>query len=397
MALLVDTSHPEEKQAEGEEVKLTPRPCRRTPTRDRPTPYQVWQEARGGGGGGGGGSGSGKHASNDRAEGRPPTRLSQKGWEDLLRHLNGADVAKKIKLMKQHHKNLADELRQLSFKPELNRNSVVMASQTLPLSARRTSIIKSHQDYISSRQEAGMKKMMDGCTFKPKLKARRLSKAYLDKAGIARRTVEDYFKYESDCRVRRLQRKQKMEELEGRELTFTPQLSRNSALIYEKLEKEGKLVADPITRQTMTRGKPPPTYTSQDPGHEEETFEPTIVSRSATFKRAGTSGGGSCSVYQRLYQSGIEKTVKQHNQQVATYRERFRNYPTRTYEIASVEQGDKAAWVEQVQRRKYDGLQRSDKAFLALSEEPCVHVIPYSTKYENLMKHLRPDFLAKAA
>ena len=365
--------------AKGHQPPRTQNPRRKSPS--RPKPYDVWAD------------GGGNYYSN-RAGGPSTKKLSQKGWEDLLYHLNDSDAVKKKNLMRQHHKDLADELRQLSFKPELNKNSVLMASQIMPLSARRSNIIKAHEDYVSSRREASMKKMMEGCTFKPSLQAGPTTNAYLEKAGMTRRTVDDYFKYEADVRVRRLQRKQKMDEVAGRELTFTPQLSRNSAIIHTKLKKTGKIAADPVTGQTLTRGRPAPTYTTDDAGHEEETFEPNISSRSVSFKH---SDSNSVSVYQRLYESGMVKTIRQHNKQVATYRERFRNYPTRTYEIAAVEGGDKAAWVEEVQRRKRDGMVRSDQAFLNVSDEPTVHVIPYSTKYDGLIRNLRPDFLPKAA
>ena len=46
--------------------------------------------------------------------------------------------------------------------------------------------------------------------------------------------------YGEETKLRRLQRKQIMEELENRELTFTPQLNRASLMLLEKMRREGR-------------------------------------------------------------------------------------------------------------------------------------------------------------
>ena len=53
----------------------------------------------------------------------------------------------------------------------------------------------------------------------------------------------------------RLQRKQIMEELENRELTFTPQLNRASLLLQEKMRREGRSTYCKDSGQTHTRHK----------------------------------------------------------------------------------------------------------------------------------------------
>lgn len=54
------------------------------------------------------------------------------------------------------------------------------------------------------------------------------------------RTVDDFLQYGEETKLRRLQRKQILDELESRELTFTPQLSRASIMLQNKARREGR-------------------------------------------------------------------------------------------------------------------------------------------------------------
>jgi hypothetical protein len=63
----------------------------------------------------------------------------------------------------------------------------------------------------------------------------------------------------------------------------------------------------PLIPHQVMRPRSAPTLTCRDPGHEEETFKPEIFSRSSSYKAPRP-------VHERLYESGMAKTTKAHNE-----------------------------------------------------------------------------------
>jgi hypothetical protein len=90
------------------------------------------------------------------------------------------------------------------------------------------------------------------CTFSPRRSGLRRSEKLLNKMGRRKLTPEDLFQYEQE-RVQRIElRKQIMEEIENKELTFKPNISEKSLKLQEKLVRDGVLERDPLTKTAIT-------------------------------------------------------------------------------------------------------------------------------------------------
>ena len=85
---------------------------------------------------------------------------------------------------------------------------------------------------------------------------------------------------------------QYIQDQQDRELTFKPHVNRKSAMMVERMNREGRL--------RPTGGRRGYTGTNEDPGHGEDTFAPKINKRSRGLKLKGQ-------VYDRLYESAKAK------------------------------------------------------------------------------------------
>ena len=123
-----------------------------------------------------------------------------------------------------------------------------------------------------------------------------------------------------DRRVRADQRRALLDEVEARGLTFAPRINKNSARIVERLnreraEREAQAGSTPLSAASAGGGgvgsgrlsvgggggASRPLGRSFLPGHEQETFHPTINARSAALHRPGIDDKD---VYSRLYDHG---------------------------------------------------------------------------------------------
>ena len=129
-------------------------------------------------------------------------------------------------------------------------------------------------------------------------------------------------------RVRRKQRARIMQEVEDRELTFSPQINKKSLQILNERRAAGnrrpslaerhrsrlsqeRAVRDGLLPQDFLSVSSAVSATLSNnggrttvPGHEEESFSPVINKRSKKLKR----NQGEPSVFRRLYQKGLELT-----------------------------------------------------------------------------------------
>lgn len=159
------------------------------------------------------------------------------------------------------------------------------------------------------------------------------------------RKVENLTHYGQIQRMRRKQRARIMQEVQDRELTFSPQINRKSLQILHDRRASGRgsrptlqarqaahakrQKAARAREQAIREGRVPPPVPydaesvvtsasmrslkagarTQIPGHEEENFSPVINKRSRRLKRRGSAADAGVTVFDRLYQKGVERTT----------------------------------------------------------------------------------------
>lgn len=349
---------------------------------NRPTPYEVWAT---------------KHEYNHPP--KKPVKLTEKGWDSLVNHLHSSEHVKKKTLMQRQHKEIAEQLKSLPFKPELNANSLKIAQGTVPLPKRQNRILKQRGDYLMKQREQKLKDEMKECSFVPKsdLSAEK-NNAWLRKAKKStERTVDDIMDFHREKLIRRQQMKQLQEELQGRELTFTPQLSRHSAVIVQKMQKEGRLEQNQTTGQTVRhdidvkainpyKSEYKPEASSTDPGHEEEIFEPQIESRTFNYVHPIRDP------IERFYTQPFQKAKDAHNVNIAVLNQGLKNVKHAMHEREMKPHDEvKAAWVEGVQNGKLLGRNRAEEELMKGSDTG-LNFVSYKHRYDAILQKVHPTF-----
>lgn len=295
---LHDESGEESEWSEGE-TDLEHNMLSRVELPNRPTPYEVWAT---------------KHDTTKSV--KPPRVMCDREWNGLVERLHGTKRSKESMIKQQQNRELAEQLRELKFKPSLNKNSARISRETKrgPMLQRMKHDDQVKKKKLQEKRDEQAREEVKEVLDKPNLLGAKLSLRYLKQANKPTdRTVEDIIQYGEETKLRRLQRKQIMEELENRELTFTPQLNRASLLLQEKMRREGRSMYNKVSGQTESRQKVVKggSGTNDDPGHEEEVFAPRISSRAVA-----KSSDANKNVYTRLYDSAQQSQITKHNEQV---------------------------------------------------------------------------------
>ena len=340
--------------------------------RSGPTPYEVWRA---------------KHPG--PAASPPSKKFAPKDWDGLVARLYASNKAREASVNSKQNANLAGELKDLKFEPALCARSLRLEN-----AKRKNTTMVDMQDGMRKRFEARIAKLRErerseelrDCTFAPRLAAAAKSTAYLRQSHGSRRTTADLQSYADEAKVRRLQRKQLVEDVETRDLTFAPTLNKKSMRITAKLKAEGKLTVDPASKQTAATAhlnsssvKKGGTGSAADPGHEHETFAPTISARAKTY----ATRRDEADVYDRLYSRAKEQVAAQHNDAVAlleTYvdmPEAFKTWETTKVDGALGEA--RAAWA------KADG-PRAPGAATGGGGAPHVDVLEYDRDLDDLLE-----------
>lgn len=140
---------------------------------NRPTPYEVWT------------------ARYEVADAKKETKvMTEEECRHLVEHLHNSEQVKKKIIMRQQHKNLADELRSLSFKPELNDFSKSLSSGVKPLKMRQEKLLKARDDYLMRQRELRLKEEMKDCTFEPDMLSSSKNETILKKSKRETRGVQ---------------------------------------------------------------------------------------------------------------------------------------------------------------------------------------------------------------
>jgi hypothetical protein len=258
---------PSDRPQHSTEMVTTMRGAPHTELPHYPTPWELWKKA---------------HESTELP--REPPVLSETEWQRLVDRLNDSSKTKQISLMRKQHKYIATELAGLNFKPRINPLSRDMAAENLRLyeGDRLQHVVKSKAEKIAKARHQLQKAEIDKCTFQPNL---------TKKAQKKTRDVEDLMLYGEIKKQRLFQRRQYIQDLQDRELTFKPHVNRKSERLVAKMASEGRL--------RPTGGRRGYTGTNEDPGHGEDTFSPKINKRSKSVKLNGQ-------VYERLYESAFK-------------------------------------------------------------------------------------------
>lgn len=86
------------------------------------------------------------------------------------------------------------------------------------------------------------------CTFTPTRLGASVSDKYLKRMGRDKSTPDDFINFKEEKLRRNIQRKNIIDEIESRELTFKPQISEKSRVISERLKSSNSLIIDPTTK-----------------------------------------------------------------------------------------------------------------------------------------------------
>mmetsp|Transcript_64984 Transcript_64984/g.89282 ORF Transcript_64984/g.89282 Transcript_64984/m.89282 type:complete len:410 (-) Transcript_64984:366-1595(-) len=339
---------------------------------NRPTPYEVWAS---------------KHDTTKSV--KAPKVMRNNEWNGLVERLHGTKRSKESTIKQQQNRELAEQLRELKFKPSLNKNSARISKETQrgPMLQRMEHDRQVKEKKLEEKRAKQSREEVEEVLDKPNLLGAKLSLRYLKQANKPTdRTVEDIMQYGEETKLRRLQRKQIMEELENRELTFTPQLNRASLMLQEKMRREGRSMYNKVSGQTETRQKVVKggSGTNEDPGHEEEVFAPRISSRAVA-----RSCDVDKNVYSRLYDNAQESQITKHNEQVQLLSNFTKDMVLKKQETISWKgDGTAASWV--LDRKA------SKKRESSIPLEAQVNVLEYSPALDFILEKLNSAQSAQA-
>jgi hypothetical protein len=183
----------------------------------KPTPYELWRAA---------------HETGDVV--KEETRLTEGEWDELVDHLNDSGRERHQARMREQNKQIAGELAGLSFKPRINKKSREMAAHNNKLPDRLEHVMHIRQEKINREKSRQAQEIISQVTAKP----------YINKKSRAMvRSENDLLAY-GEMRQRKAQyRRQYHQDLQDRELTFRPQLSRRSMQLAAQMSKSGRDVS----------------------------------------------------------------------------------------------------------------------------------------------------------
>jgi DNA-binding transcriptional regulator of glucitol operon len=134
-------------------------------------------------------------------------------------------------MVREQNQGLALELGGHEFKPRMNPKSLELASTMKSLSVRMPEMMDKRKAFLKARLNEQLTEEMASCSFRPEIVAKK-SDVYLKKMGrFAPRTPDDLLRYKDEKIRRNIQRKQIVEEVESKELTFKPQLPLKSEIL----------------------------------------------------------------------------------------------------------------------------------------------------------------------
>lgn len=329
-------------------------------------PYEVWQQTHA----------AAAAASSGGARALQPRKLSEKQWDNLVTRLNESSKRKQQALAAIQARREADELAGSRFTPAISRRSKKIARDNLRLPERMRTLMDRRQRRQDKLREEAQQREMSEATFKPKL-SRPINGRMAHLMKRMNRRVGHLLQYDVDKQIRARQRQQLMQEIEARELTFSPRINAKSVQIFNRqrkrfetiqrkldaglelteeesrirdggltkaaqqrceadrvqhklIEEEMKVKAGESSRLNLAKIR-----VSRLPGHEEERFHPHINRRSRLLVPSGGQ------VHERLY----TKFTKSHQEKTRARQEKAQKTlrMARTKSSAAFGMGNSAA------------------------------------------------------
>ena len=138
-------------------------------------------------------------------------------------------------MIKEQNQGLALELGGYLFKPRINKTSLDLSATMKSLQHRMPEMIAERKKEMEAKRREAAEMEVAECTFAPKRSGATTSNVYLAKAGRKKMTPEQLIQYEQEKQKRIEMRKQIIEEIESKELTFKPQLGEKSVKLQVPL------------------------------------------------------------------------------------------------------------------------------------------------------------------
>lgn len=273
--------------------------------------------------------------------------MTSRQWSAMVDRLNDSSKRQQAYLLRAQHKQIADELDGMTFKPEISERSRQLAAHNRALPERTAALMRRRKAKLDRVRHERAQAELAEATFKPQINP--MSRLY---AEASNRKVAHLMQYEVEKRLRAAQRRQILQESQDRELTFAPSINPNSSRIVKRIteqrsrkaaeaaqalaagdreaaaaaaaESMGKTTQRAIQREQaavaaaiisamekdvkegrMKRIPLGPAGLTILPGHEEETFTPNVNPRSAAWRARGTKG-----VYNRLWEGAKQSANK---------------------------------------------------------------------------------------
>ena len=210
---------------------------------DRPTPYEVW------------------HAKHEGPKSKKvgSTKLSSSAMDIMISKMHQSNRLKHDETIRVQNEGLKQELQGFEFKPRINKTSKELAATMKPIAERMPEMVAEKERILTRKREDRDRDEMATCAFQPTRIGAKMSDKYLKKMGrSAKARPEDFFAYQAEKVRRNEQRRQIIDNIEARELIFTPQLPASSRRMHESMTTNpaNKTIYDPVSRTTTVIRSP---------------------------------------------------------------------------------------------------------------------------------------------
>lgn len=170
----------------------------------------------------------------------------------MVSKMHQSNRDKQSAMIKEQNQGLAHELGGYLFKPRINKTSLDLSATMKSLHVRMPEMQAERKKILETKRKENEEMELAQCTFTPRRVNQAVSDHYLKRAGRKKLNPADLFKYETEKKKRLELRKQIVEEIQSKELTFRPHIGERSAKLHEKLATKGVLRIDPVTRTAIT-------------------------------------------------------------------------------------------------------------------------------------------------
>ena len=256
-----------------------------------PTPYELWQSKHG----------------DDEADHIPvgsSKKLTPEDEEALLERLS--TMKSQFSRQQLQVEKLKEELSGQSFTPKINQKSRELTEMYPNLIHRYEADLEHRKKVLKTMEYKVEVERLKDTTFEPDLeKTRKVNDRLLAGRDRALRIEDRCIQYGEEQALRASQRREVVQRYEDQLLTFQPNLSSTQKRRTRVGKRSDKLRAQRSSlKESLKRGtklKPGSEKWRALPGHENETFRPTITStHSRNVARSGKA-------HERLYRVALDK------------------------------------------------------------------------------------------